>query len=151
MGRIQNDLKPEEFQALAEFRFQIRRFLSFSEQAAARAGLETRQHQLLLSVKALALRGEVTIGGLAAHLMRRHHSIVGMVDRLEQHGLVERSRSQADKRHVYVRLTPEGEQILHRLSLDHRAELQSAAPSLVRALEALMPREGAAEQLGGPT
>jgi DNA-binding MarR family transcriptional regulator len=135
------DLQPAEYRALATFRYQIRRFLHFSEQAAARAGLEARQHQLLLSLKALRYEGTVTIRDLAEHLQRRHHTVVGLVDRLEEHGVVERLRSQEDKREVCVELTTKGEELLRQLSLDHRAELQAAGPALVRALNALM-RDG---------
>jgi DNA-binding MarR family transcriptional regulator len=149
MGHISNDLTAEEYLALAEFRLQIRRFLHFSEQAAQRMGLESRQHQLLLSLKALSLQGEVRIGDLAEHLQRRHHSIVGLIDRLEEHRLVHRARSQTDKRQVYVQLTGKGEEILHRLSLDHRAELQAAGPALVRSLDGLIRQDGVGSQSGG--
>lgn len=121
---------------MAEFRYQIRRFLRFSEQAAERAGLEPRQHQLLLAVKGHS--GEPTVGDLAERLQLRHHSVVGLIDRLEERGLVKRSRAEADRRHVRVRLTRKGEALLRKLSLDHRAELRSAGKNLVKTLEAIV-------------
>jgi DNA-binding MarR family transcriptional regulator len=139
LHRTSEDLRPDEYQALAEFRHQIRRFLHFSEEAAQKAGLETRQHQLLLALKALTLsKGETTIGDLAEYFQRRHHSVVGMIDRLVERGFVERTRGSADKRQVFVHLTREGEEILHKLSVDHRAELRNAGPALARALNQLL-------------
>ncbi len=123
---------------MAEFRYQIRRFLRFSEQAAERAGLEPRQHQLLLAVKGHS--GEPTVGDLAERLQLRHHSVVGLIDRLEERGLVDRSRAETDRRHVRVRLTRKGESVLRKLSLDHRAELRSAGKTLVRTLQSIVSR-----------
>ena len=149
MSRTNEDLRPDEYQALAEFRHQIRRFLHFSEEAAQKAGLETRQHQLLLALKALSLtQGPTTVGDLAEYFQRRHHSVVGLLDRLTERGLVERTRSSADKRQVFVNLTREGEEILHRLSVDHRAELRNAGPALAKALNQLL-RDGLGQGTGG--
>ena len=144
-GHHTADLTAGDYQALAEFRYQIRRFLRFSEQAARRAGLEPRQHQLLLAVK--AHEGEPSVGELAERLQLRHHSVVELIDRLAEHAMVERSRAEADRRHVCVRLTRQGEGVLRRLSLDHRAELQSAGRALVGALEAVLDRERAASSV----
>jgi DNA-binding MarR family transcriptional regulator len=123
---------------LAEFRYQIRRFLRFSEQAARRAGLEPAQHQLLLAVK--AHDGEPTVGDLAERLQLRHHSVVGLIDRLAESGLVRRNRAEGDRRQVRVRLTPKGEAVLRKLSLDHRAELGSAGCALAVSLQAILAR-----------
>jgi len=94
---------------------------------------------LLLAVK--AHRGEPTVGDLADRLQSRHHSVVELVDRLAASGLAERRRSGADRRRVSVRLTRKGEAVLRRLSLDHRAELQSAGPALAAALQTILARE----------
>jgi DNA-binding MarR family transcriptional regulator len=134
-----HELTAADYRALAEFRYQIRRFLRFSEQAARRAGLEPRQHQLLLAVKAHP--GEPTVGELAERLQLRHHSVVGLIDRLAGRGLVERSRGEGDRRQVRVQLTREGETVLRKLSLDHRAELQSAERALAGALQAIVARK----------
>ena len=123
---------------MAEFRYQIRRFLRFSEQAARRAGLAPAQHQLLLAVKAYT--GEPTVGDLAEHLQLRHHSVVGLIDRLAECGLVRRTRAEDDRRQVRVRLTRKGEAVLRRLSLEHRAELGSAGSALAGALQRILER-----------
>jgi DNA-binding MarR family transcriptional regulator len=130
------ELTAADYQALAEFRYQIRRFLRFSEQAARRAGLEPRQHQLLLTIKGYG--GALTVGELAERLQAAHHSVVGLIDRLVERGLVTRNRAQdGDRRRVTVSLTRQGEAALHKLSLDHRAELESAGQALMRALEGI--------------
>jgi len=134
------DLSSLDYLALGEFRYQIRRFLHFSEEAARLDGLEPQQHQMLLAVRVLGETAEPTVGLLAEHLLLRPHSAVGLVDRLEERGLVERSRGTADRRQVYVRLTPAGQEKLRRLSLSHSQELRSSGPSLVEALRALLER-----------
>ena len=126
-----------DYRALAEFRYEIRRFLGFSERAARRCGLEPRQHQLLLALKGLPDRVDPTIGELAERLQVEHHSAVEMIDRLQRRRLVVRSRDSADKRRVLVQLTARGNALLCGLALSHRNELRSAAPRLVRALGAL--------------
>lgn len=128
------------YRQLAEFRYRIRRFLAFSEAAARRAGLEPRQHQLLLAAKGLPDGVEPTIGALAERLQIRHHTAVALVDRLEQHGLVERMRSEEDRRRVLVHVTPTGESVLGELSRHHLAELRSTGPSLIEALTAIVER-----------
>jgi DNA-binding MarR family transcriptional regulator len=132
------DLPLEEYRALAEFRFQIRRFTHFSEQAARAAGLEPQQHQLLLALKGFPAGKSATIGDLAERLQLQHHSAVELVGRSVNQGLVERSRGTADRRQVFVALTPHGETVLRDLTLHHRRELRSAGPALVRALNALL-------------
>jgi len=127
-----------DYRALAEFRCQLRRFLRFSEQAARAAGLESQQHQLLLALKGMPEGMPATIGALAERLQVRHHTTVELVDRMEVRGLVRRSHAGTDRRQVFVRLAPSGERMLPRLSLAHRAELRSVAPSLLRALEELV-------------
>jgi DNA-binding MarR family transcriptional regulator len=131
-------LSAADYQVLAEFRYQIRRFLRFSEQAARRAGLEPAQHQLLLAVKAHA--GQPTVGELAERMQLRHHSVVGLIDRLAEGGLVRRNRAEGDRRRVSVRLTPKGEAVLRKLSVEHRAELASAGSALSAALQPILAR-----------
>ncbi len=127
-----------EYQTLAEFRYQLRLFLRFSEQAARAAGLEPQQHQLLLAVKGLPAGRKATISALAERLQLAHHSTVELVDRLAERGFIQRCRNEADQRQVLVRLTPQGEEMLRVLSLAHRAELQSTGPALVQALTLLL-------------
>jgi DNA-binding MarR family transcriptional regulator len=129
------ELAPEEYRALADFRFQLRLFLRFSEDAARAAGLEPSQHQLLLALKAA---GELNVGALAKRLQLRHHSVVGLLDRLAGRGLVLRRRDDPDRRHVHVTLTPAGDDMLRALSVQHRDELRAVAPRLVHALTDLL-------------
>ncbi len=131
-----------DYQALADFRYEIRRFLNFSERAARAAGLEPQQHQALLVLKGLPKSSKATVGVLAERLQIQHHSAVELVDRLETHGLIRRIHSTADRREVLLRPTPRGERILRELSLPHRAELKSAGPTLLRALEAAISHAG---------
>jgi len=128
----------EEYQALSEFRYQIRKFLHFSEQAARAAGLEPSQHQALLALKALGLTGEPNIRDLAERMQLKHHSAVGLIDRLASKGLVRRGPGKRDRREVTLCLTEHGESVLRDLSLHHRRELQSAGPELLRVLEQLI-------------
>jgi DNA-binding MarR family transcriptional regulator len=127
-----------DYEALGEFRYQIRRFLHFSEEAARQAGIEPRHHQLMLAVKAAGPAAEPRIGHLAERLQIQHHSAVELVDRLERIGLVTRTRGQEDRREVHVQLTPRGERLLEQLTLHTREELRSAAPTLVATLRKLI-------------
>jgi len=134
------ELTSQDYAALAEFRHQIRCFLHFSQEAALQEELEPQQHQLLLAVRAQQDQGGPTIGQLAEELLIRHHSAVGLVDRLAEHGLIDRIRGTEDRREVRVRLTAGGEAKLKRLSVLHRDELRGAGPRLVEALEGLLQR-----------
>ena len=127
-----------DYQALAEFRYQIRRFLRFSEEVARKTGLEPRHHQLMLTVKGAGEDAEPRIAYLAERLQIRHHSAVELVDRLVKKGLILRSRGDHDRREVHVTLTPRGERMLAALTVHTSAELRSAAPALVRALRRVM-------------
>ncbi len=138
-----NDFPDIDYHALAEFRYQIRRFLRFSEQTAHAAGLETQQYQLLLALKGLAADRRATVGELAERLQIQHHSAVELINRLMERGLVQRRRGEIDQRQVIVSLTPHGEEILQKLALYHRTELQSIGPALVQALETLITDTGA--------
>jgi DNA-binding MarR family transcriptional regulator len=128
------DLKQSDYAALAEFRYQIRRFLHFSEQASRAAGVEPQHHQLMLALRGAGGRNGSRIADLAERLQIQHHSAVELVSRLEEKGLIQRNRSAEDRREVYVSLTPHGEQVLRELTLHHREELRSAAPALISAL-----------------
>ena len=127
-----------EYQTLAEFRYQLRRFLRFSEQTARAAGLEPQQHQLLLAVKGLPQGRKATIGTLAERLQLAHHSTVELIDRLVERSFVQRCRDEADQRRVLVNLTPQGEEILRKLSLAHQAELRSVGLELIQMLNTLL-------------
>lgn len=127
-----------DYQALAEFRYEIRRFQILSEQTARAAGIEPQQYQALLAVKGLPDAGGATVGMLAERLQIQHHSAVELVDRLESHGLLKRIRSETDRRQVNLRLTSRGEEKLRRIALPHRSELRSAGRTLLSALTEVM-------------
>jgi DNA-binding MarR family transcriptional regulator len=131
-----------DYQALAEFRYQIRRFLHFSEDVVKRAGLERGQYQLMLAIKGMPAGVRPRIRELATRMQIRHHSTVELVNRLEAGGFVHRTRAQADRREVLLALTPKGENVLGELALHHHEELRSNGPELVTALQRIM-REGA--------
>lgn len=140
-----NDLSLSDYRALAEFRYQIRKFLHFSEGQARAYGLESQQHQLLLAVRGLPAGKLATIGELAERLRLKHHSTVELVNRLEALGAVRRVKNQADRRAVIVQLTPAGAVLLRKLSLAHRYELENVGPELARALRAVV-RAGNSKQ-----
>ncbi len=127
-----------DYRSLAEFRYQVRRFQHFSEQAARKAGINPAQHQLLLALKGIPAETTPSIGHLAERLFLRHHSTVELVNRLERRGLVRRVPSESDRRQVLIETTARGERLLERLSLIHRAELRSGGSSLLRALQLLI-------------
>jgi DNA-binding MarR family transcriptional regulator len=128
-------LRPEHYETLAAFRYALRKFLQFSATAAEAAGLPPQQHQALLAIKGYPGRDRVTIGELAERLQVRHHSAVGLVDRLVQRKLVRRLPASEDRRRVLVALTPAGEAVLERLSQAHVHELKQMGPELRRLLE----------------
>ena len=127
-----------DYQALAEFRFQLRRFFHFSEQVARAAHLEPRQYQLMLAVKGLPQDRRPRIRDLADLLMVEHHSMVELVDRLVTGGYVRRARGDEDRREVLVALTAKGERVLRDLARSHHAELSTRGPALVAALKRVM-------------
>jgi DNA-binding MarR family transcriptional regulator len=127
-----------DYRALAEFRYEIRRFLRVSEAAARAAGLEPQQHQLLLALKGAPAGAPPTIAWLAERLQLQHHSVVGLVDRLVRRRLIERRRDPDDQRRAHVTLTGAGEEVLHALSLLHQQEIRSRAAALVSAMAAIV-------------
>jgi DNA-binding MarR family transcriptional regulator len=127
-----------DYQALAEFRYQIRRFLHFSEQVVKKAGLERGQYQLMLAIKGMPAGVRPRIRELANRMQIRHHSAVELVNRLEGGGFVHRARAREDRREVLLALTPKGEKVLAELALHHHDELCGNAPDLVKALRGIM-------------
>ena len=139
------ELAPHDYEILAEFRYLLMRFAAFSEEAAHAAGLAPRQHQALLAIKGYPGGGEATIGELAERLGIRHHSTVGLVDRLVSRGYLVRRADPHDRRRTLLALTAAGEQALAGLSAAHRRELRRVAPLL----KAVLGRLGADEQDDG--
>ncbi len=134
----ENRIRLSDYQALADFRYQIRRFLRFSEQTARSTGLEPQQYQLLLAVKGIPDGKRATIGELAERLQLLHHSTVELIDRLTERGFVERRRDEEDQRRVLLHITSTGEEILQRLAEASLVELRSTGPMLVQALNAII-------------
>ncbi len=126
-----------EYEALAGFRYALRLFLRFSEEAALAAGLTPQQQQALLAIQGYPSRDYVTVGELAERLQVRHHSAVGLVDRLVTQGLAVRRGGDTDRRQVYVQLTEQGMVMLERLSAVHREELLRIGPALAALLSRL--------------
>ncbi len=123
-----------DYERLAAFRYALNRFLAFSGDAAEAAGMTPQQHQALLAIKGFPGREDVTVGELAERLGLRHHSAVGLIDRLVARGFVQRRTSEADRRSVLIALTPEAETLLAGLSRTHRQELKRLSPTLMRLL-----------------
>jgi DNA-binding MarR family transcriptional regulator len=107
---------------LAQFRYALRKFLRFSEDAARRCKVTPQQHQLLLGIQGFSGRGSASVSELAEFLQERHHSVVGLVERAEQSGLVRRAQDAADRRVVNVTLTAKGKRTLLRLTRRHYEE-----------------------------
>ena len=126
-----------EYEALAEFRYALRQFLRFSEDEAAAAGLTPQQHQALLAIKGFPGRDRVTIGELAERLQLRHHSAVGLTDRLVAERWVARRRDRQDRRQVHLELTARGEAVLERLSAAHKEQLRRMGPQISLVLDLL--------------
>lgn len=131
-------LTTSSYRRLAAFRYEIRKFLAFSEQAAREAGIEPQQHQLLLALRGLPVGIRPTVGAIAERLCVQHHTAVALVDKLEARRLVVRERSAEDRREVLLRLTPEGEAILLTLSAIHQGQIAVVGPTMVSALQFLV-------------
>ncbi|MGA2537075.1 MAG: MarR family transcriptional regulator [Terracidiphilus sp.] len=133
---------------LAAFRYELRRFLLFSECAALEAGLQPQQHQLLLQVAGASEDANVTIAYAAERLGLKHNSAVELVDRSEREGLLERTVDVNDKRRAILRVTRRGRSVLGRLAANHAKELNELAPRLTKALREISlsaPRSGDSE------
>lgn len=135
---MEKNLTIQDYQSLAEFRHQIRRYIRFSEKIVRNANLEPRQYQLLLALKGLPPNVRPRIAELAEQLQIQHHSAVELVDRLENSGLVRRERGTSDRREVLVVLTPSGERVIRELVIYHRTELSTRGPELLDALRGVL-------------
>jgi DNA-binding MarR family transcriptional regulator len=130
-------LSAAQYEVLAAFRYALRHFIHFSDEAAHSAGVTPQQHQALLAIKGFPNRDFVTVKELAEQLQLRHHSAVGLIDRLVSEKLVTRTASQKDRRQVFIQLTGRGEKILEKLSSVHRKQLNRIGPELSELLERL--------------
>jgi DNA-binding MarR family transcriptional regulator len=128
--RPRTKLDTRDYALLAAFRFALRSFLHFSESAAEGSGLSAQHYQAMLVVRGCPEDRRITINDLAQQLLIRHNSAVGLVDRLEQQGLIARESSSLDKRKVHLRLTAKGDRVLERLAGVHQEELRRIGPQL---------------------
>jgi DNA-binding MarR family transcriptional regulator len=126
------------YKIMAELRYQIRRFLRFSEETARDIGLEPQQYQLMLVLKGPPVGFRGRMGEVAERLQIQHHSTVELVDRLERRGMVRRRRGTEDRREVLLELTPKGEKVLREVAIRHREELRLVGPEMVTALRKIM-------------
>ena len=130
-------LEESKLRSLAEFRFQMRKFLSFSEMASERCGIPAQQYQLMQVIAAMPDEQQSSITYLAERMILRHNSTVELVDRAERAGLVRRESDPTDMRRSLVHLTPEGEKILQQLVAEHLSELAPRCDHLIHALREL--------------
>ncbi len=130
-------LQKSQYETLAAFRYALRRFIHFSEEAAHGAGIAPQQYQALLAIKGFPGRDTITVGELAERLQLRHQSAVGLVDRLVAEKWVARRRSIEDRRRVMIYLTVGGELILEKLAAVHRGQLKRIGPELTQLLATL--------------
>ncbi len=135
---VAKEITTAEYQALAELRYRIRKFVREGDAVAQTAGLEPQQYLLLLALRGLPEGVEATIRTLAERLALKHHSAVELIDRLEAHGYVRRSRSRDDRRRVLVALLPRGEKLLEQVARDRIGELRTSGAALVNAISALL-------------
>lgn len=131
VGTVQSDAG-DTVRSLAWFRYNLRKFLRFSEKAARQCGVTPQQHQLMLGIAGYTGRGSATVSELAEFLQERHNSVVGLVERATQCGLVQKEHDSSDRRFVSVSLTPRGERILAELTEIHRGEVQLALETLLK-------------------
>ena len=124
-----------DYVALAEIRYRIRSFLTFSEAAARRVGVEPKQHQLLLALSGLEKGDSPTVGRLAERLQIQPNSAVELVRRSVENGLLVKRAVPGDRRVVHLEITRRGENILEKLSQSHVTELRSMAPALIRVMK----------------
>ena len=131
-------LTDRELLSLSEFRYQVRRFLRFSEQECRTRGLQPQQYQLIVALLGLPPHKTPTVGTLAERMQLEHHSMVELLDRASEQGLVTRKRDSQDRRRVAIHLTAKGEKIARELAARHVEELQSSGRKLVAALQPLL-------------
>jgi DNA-binding MarR family transcriptional regulator len=130
----------DDYAALAAFRHSLRNFLAFSEEAVRKAGLTPQQHQALLAVRGFVSEKGITVGELASRLLLKHHTAVGLVNRLVQANLLRRKPDGEDRRRALLSLTPKANKALKALSAVHLAEIRRNAPQLVHLLRKLSAR-----------
>lgn len=124
-----------DYEVLAQFRYELRKFQAFSKAAAKKAGLTPQQHQALLTIRGFSRRAPVSVGDLAKYLLIQHHTAVELMNRMVKLDLVDRVVDETDARRVFVKLTKEGDRRLQRLSEIHFEELRAIGPTLAKILK----------------
>ncbi|MDQ8180704.1 MarR family transcriptional regulator [Pelagicoccus sp. SDUM812005] len=133
-SRRPTKLKKEDYELLSEFRYRLRKFLGFSENAAIEHGVTPQQYQAMLSIHGFPGRDWVTVGELAEKMQIEHHSAGGLVRRMESAGLALKEAFAEDRRVMQIRLTEKGLSILDKLIRVHHDELRLAGPHLIELL-----------------
>jgi DNA-binding MarR family transcriptional regulator len=132
------ELDLDHLRRLAEFRFQLRRFLHMSQTAAEEAGLRPQQYQMLQCVAAMPVGVDPTIANVAERMFLRHNSTVELVDRTIEQGLLRRTTDPEDHRRILLRVTRDGERVLASLAEFHTTQLLDTGPELVDALTRIL-------------
>jgi len=144
---MKGTISDAEYRALAELRYRIRHFIQEGDAAAQRSNLEPQQYLMLLAIRGLPQGAVATIRTLAERMALKHHSAVELIDRLESHGLVRRSRNQGDKREVRVSLLPQGSKLLARVARERLSELKASGAALANAITALVEHKHASQRI----
>jgi len=135
---VKSPLNPDDYKALASFRYAMRKFLSFSRGVLlAEAELTPEQYEAMLALKAFAGPAGLTIGDLSERLQVRHHTAVALVGKLVGRGLIDRKSGTADRRQVFVRLSSQGNRVLQKAAVIHRRELRERSGEMIEALSRL--------------
>jgi DNA-binding MarR family transcriptional regulator len=130
-------MSDEDYEALAAFRYSLRQFLRFSEEVARRAGVTPQQYLAMIAVRGFPGRDRLTVSEFAERLQIRHHSAVGLIDRMVAQGLMVRQPGPGDRRRVFVTLTPHGAEVLEPLAAAHRDQLHRIGGDLRQILDRL--------------
>jgi DNA-binding MarR family transcriptional regulator len=147
---MKSAISDTEYRALAELRYRIRHFIQEGDAAAQRSNLEPQQYLMLLAIRGLPQGAVATISTLAERMALKHHSAVELINRLESHGLVRRSRSEGDKREVRVSLLPRGSKLLDRVARERLSELKASGTALVNAITALVQHRHPSQRIPQP-
>ncbi|PYK82131.1 MAG: MarR family transcriptional regulator [Verrucomicrobia bacterium] len=131
-------LEPGDYEALANFRYLLRKFLRFSKDfLSAESHLSPEQYEALLAIKMFASSGGLSISQLSERLQVRHHSAVSIVDRLVERKLITRTPVRSDRRRRFLELTLQGHKLIEELASAHRQEIRARSGEIIEALERL--------------
>ena len=137
-----SSIRNEQYQMLAELRYQIRLFLQSGDVTAQEVGIEPQQYQLLLAIRGMPAKQQCTIRALSERLLLKHHSTVELIDRMETNQLVVRARDQKDRRQVFIRVQPKGEKLLNQIVQQRIEDLHTRGRTFINALTALLDKNG---------